>query len=173
MTETTILYQMNPAEDEILSSDEIAEGMRVMAESEEWRANLRTEDERLRANRFCRVTKLCRAGQADLPSISFVGEWVDGYQKLMVFNAFHKWIVKKPEITPTYADLIWPWNITITYADGKVVNKGEYADGVDPMDYARYMSERSNVVRVQVTTVFINGEQVSPVGKLPESEDER
>jgi hypothetical protein len=66
------------------------------------------------------------------------------------------------ETTTTYADTRWPWRITITYADGSVRND-DYADDFQPLGFAQHLSSKPNVVRVEVTTVYVNGEQVSPV----------
>ena len=99
MTETTVAsYVMDPATDVVLYGDEVAEGMWVLPD-----ALLRaggTEDERLRANRFRRVTKLRpypASGNAP-PGIAFVGEWVDGYQEAHRYAVIWAWIVRKDSL---------------------------------------------------------------------------
>ena len=89
-------YLMDPAEDVVLYGDDLTEGMWVLRE--DWSLRNETsprEGERLRGQRFCRVTRLRRDG--DL--ITFIGEWVDGYQEAA--NRTHvtyAWIVKKASL---------------------------------------------------------------------------
>jgi hypothetical protein len=59
------------------------------------------------------------------------------------------------------ADTRWPWRITATYADGSV-RKDDYASDFEPLGFAQHLSQKPNVTRVEVTTVFVAGEQVSP-----------
>jgi hypothetical protein len=88
---------MNPAEDTICFGDEITEGMLVIVEAEALRSASRGENEFLRANRFCKVTRLRRFPPfADYPTqIQFVGEWIDGYQRVMRYATDYAWIVKR------------------------------------------------------------------------------
>lgn len=92
------VYKMNPAEDCVLYGDELTEGMWVMPQSLDMRNRAwPDEDEFLRGQRFCRVTKL-RQTPADgiVPAgIAFVGEWVDGYQFAYRMAHAHAWIVKR------------------------------------------------------------------------------
>lgn len=55
----------------------------------------------------------------------------------------------------------WPWHVTATYADGSV-QENDYAGDFDPIGFARHLSSRPNVVRVDVATSFVAGEQVTP-----------
>ncbi len=90
---------MNPAEDTILFGDEITDGMLVLPENELWRVGT-TEDQMLRAQRFCQVTRLRRQPGygASAGKVIFIGEWVDGYQQVMEFAETYGWIVKKDSI---------------------------------------------------------------------------
>jgi hypothetical protein len=93
---TVRAYQMNPAEDYLVFGDELADGMWVVREDESLRADSdMSEDEQLRQQRFCRVTKIRRSG--DL--ISFIGEWIDGYQQAFRMHQTFAWIVKRDPIT--------------------------------------------------------------------------
>lgn len=64
---------------------------------------------------------------------------------------------------PAYADTRWPWRITTTYADGSVRSE-DYSEEFQPLGFAQHLSRKPNVVRVEVTTVFTDGKQVSPAG---------
>jgi hypothetical protein len=55
----------------------------------------------------------------------------------------------------------WPWHVTVTYADG-TVREDDYAADFDPVGFAQHLSRKPSVTRVEVTTVFVSGEQVSP-----------
>ena len=59
----------------------------------------------------------------------------------------------------------WPWRITVTKTDG-TSRTDDYAaadlPGQDPIGMARYLSTKPGVARVDVSTVFVAGEQVSP-----------
>ena len=100
MTDTSItVYLMNPAEDEIKFGPELAEGMWVLPEEPNGRmVRADTEDARIRAQRFCRVTRL-----RTLPSpmhnggfkLQFIGVWVDGYQEVVATRLSEAWLVKK------------------------------------------------------------------------------
>jgi hypothetical protein len=72
------------------------------------------------------------------------------------------------EITPGYAGTRWPWHIEVTCADG-TVREYDYEPDNDAAGYARFLSAKPGVTQVNLTTVFIGGEQVSPVEK-PESD---
>lgn len=94
-------YLMDPAEDVILFGDELAEGMWVLPESPEARPGSEApEDERLRGQRFCRVTRLRRkhGGYQGGEGTVFVGEWVDGYQRVISATTQLAWIVKKSSL---------------------------------------------------------------------------
>lgn len=58
--------------------------------------------------------------------------------------------------------MAWEWHIKITYTNGNV-RENDYSAEFSPADFALFLSERSNVARVEITTAFVNGEQVSPV----------
>lgn len=91
-------YRMNPAEDEIRFGDELEEGMWVLADAAEVRRpHGKSEDDRLRAQRFRRVTRLRRTpGYAGAPDkVAFVAEWVDGYQEVHEYAVTYGWIIKK------------------------------------------------------------------------------
>ena len=95
---TSALYVMNPAEDIVLYGDDLTEGMMVMAESELARKHP-DEDRQLRANRFCKVTRLRRTpavGGAP-EQVLFIGEWVDGYQQAYGGAVTSTWIVKRDQ----------------------------------------------------------------------------
>lgn len=89
-------YLMNPAEDTLLFGDELREGMWVLLDDEHLRAGVEAPEEvQIRAQRFCRVARLRIHGE----TLSFVGEWVDGYQKSRGPVALsYAWIVKKDSI---------------------------------------------------------------------------
>jgi hypothetical protein len=89
---TVTAYVMDPALDTVLFGDEITEGMWVLPEDSILRSlPIGGEEEQLRRQRFCRVTKLRRSGTV----LVFVGEWVDGYQEVLSYNECHGWIVRK------------------------------------------------------------------------------
>lgn len=88
-------YVMSPAEDVILFGDELGNGMWVLADDCGARPPYgAAEEDRLRAQRFRRVTRLRREG--DL--VTFVGEWLDGYQALHQASASSGWIVKRDSL---------------------------------------------------------------------------
>ena len=63
-----------------------------------------------------------------------------------------------------YKDTRWPWRITVTRDDG-TSRTNDYEDGYGgrPIpEFAAYMSNQPGVARVDVSTAFIAGEQVSP-----------
>jgi len=92
---TVTAYVMNPAEDCILFGDELTDGMWVLADDCCSRPPYGgSEDERLHSQRFRRVTKLRREG--DL--VTFVGEWLDGYQAVHQAGASSGWMVKKDSL---------------------------------------------------------------------------
>lgn len=99
MTETRRdAYRMNPAEDRLIYGDELAEGMWVLPEDPQARCTeSATEDEHLRMNRFCRVTRMRAANNGQ--TIVFIGEWIDGYQKRYSTHRNSAWIVKRDPIT--------------------------------------------------------------------------
>jgi hypothetical protein len=91
----TTTYLMNPAEDLIVFGDELADEMWVLADDCCSRPPYGgTEDERLHSQRFRRVTKLRREG--DL--VTFIGEWLDGYQAIHQASTSSGWIVKKDSL---------------------------------------------------------------------------
>ena len=94
--QTELRYLMDPAEDTILYGDEITEGMWVLPEDPALRReHSHSEDERLRGQRFRRVTRLRRQPQ----HVSFIGEWVDGYKESVTHvHADLAWIVKKSSL---------------------------------------------------------------------------
>jgi len=59
----------------------------------------------------------------------------------------------------------WPWRITVTKEDG-TTRTDDYAAadlaGQDPIGMARHLSGKPGVVRVDVSTAFAAGEQISP-----------
>ena len=88
-------YRMNPAEDVIVFGDELADEMWVLADDCCSRPPYGgTEDERLHSQRFRRVTKLRREG--DL--VTFIGEWLDGYQAVHQASTSSGWIVKRDSL---------------------------------------------------------------------------
>ena len=99
MNETGVTeYRMSPAEDKILFGDELEDGMWVLTEDTTARQPHRyDEDSQIRRQRFRRVTRLRRApGYAGAPDkITFVGEWVDGYQEVHSYAVTFGWLVKK------------------------------------------------------------------------------
>jgi hypothetical protein len=94
---TQAVYRMNPAEDEILFGNEIAEGMWVLLEYWPLRSPCgRGEEGELRRQRFRRVMRLTRSNG----TVRFIGEWVDGYQEVHSYAESWGWLVKKsPEET--------------------------------------------------------------------------
>jgi hypothetical protein len=86
---------MNPAEDTIVFGDELSDEMWVLADDCCSRPPYGgTEDERLHSQRFRRVTRLRREG--DL--VTFIGEWLDGYQAMHQASTSSGWIVKKDSL---------------------------------------------------------------------------
>ena len=92
-------YLMNPAEDVVLFGDEITEGMWVLFEDRILRPGSEaSEDQQMRGQRFCRVTRLRKNAE----HLWFVGEWVDGYQEVEGPVALsYGWIVKKSSLPAT------------------------------------------------------------------------
>jgi hypothetical protein len=92
-------YMMNPAEDEIRFGGEIAEGMWVLPESRDLRSYPSDpEDMKLRDERFRRVTRLTRQPDTGCQGgvrLTFIGEWVDGYQEVWIGSNGNAWLVKK------------------------------------------------------------------------------
>lgn len=56
-----------------------------------------------------------------------------------------------------FAATQWPWRVKITYTDGRV-REDDYADDFDPAAYARHVSGRPEVARVEVTVAFVDGQ---------------
>jgi hypothetical protein len=54
----------------------------------------------------------------------------------------------------------WPWHMKVTYADGSI-REDDYANAADPVGLARFKSSKVNVERVELTTVFVAGEQIA------------
>lgn len=101
---TITAYKMNPAEDEIRYGDELAEGMWVMYEDRRGRCSESApEDEQIRMNRFCRVTRMRTVN--DGQTIVFIGKWVDGFQKRYSANRNGAWIVKREGAPEAEAEL--------------------------------------------------------------------
>jgi len=95
-------YVMNPAEDTILFGDELRDGMLVMHEDWVLRGGSAvSEDEQLRNQRFMRVTRLRFVPGPAGDLAVFIGEWVDGHQKVQRVAVTLGWIVKKASI-PDY-----------------------------------------------------------------------
>jgi hypothetical protein len=94
---TVTTYLMNPAEDVVLFGEELADGMWVLPEDGLLRnLSFGTEEEQLRRQRFCKVTRLRRRRLEPGNNILiFIGEWVDGYQEICRYNESYGWIVKK------------------------------------------------------------------------------
>jgi hypothetical protein len=100
MNQVVSVYRMNPVEDEIRFGDEIAEGMWVLCEDPSLRSPHGSgEDDKIRAQRFRRVTRLRRqAAIGGTPAqVVFVGEWVDGYQEVHRYAETFGWLVKKAD----------------------------------------------------------------------------
>lgn len=57
--------------------------------------------------------------------------------------------------------MVWAWHMKITYTNGNV-RENDYSTEFGPADFALFLSKRPNVARVEITTAFVNGEQVSP-----------
>jgi len=86
-------YVMNPAEDVVLFGDDLAEGMQVLREDPY--ARITFEHDPGRAEQFSRVTRLRLYPE----TLTFLGEWSDGYQKHIGPVARDRaWIVKKASI---------------------------------------------------------------------------
>jgi hypothetical protein len=71
------------------------------------------------------------------------------------------------ETTTIYDGTRWPWRLTVTYADG-TVREDDYASDFDPAGFARHLSQKPDVTKVEVTTVFARGKQVSPASSTPD-----
>lgn len=104
MATETVRYRMNPAEDKIVFGGDLAEGMWVLNESITSRQPYGdSEDEKIRSQRFRRVTRLQSVPGGLIPGappgIIFVAEWIDGYQEVHRYAVTHAWIVKKDPIT--------------------------------------------------------------------------
>lgn len=97
MNDTVDVYRMNPAEDVIITGDQLEEGMWVIAADASMRRPYGgSEDDKIRAQRFRRVTRLRRHTMEGQPVVSFVGEWIDGYAEMHPkLNESHAWLVKK------------------------------------------------------------------------------
>jgi hypothetical protein len=72
----------------------------------------------------------------------------------------------------SYADTRWPFRLTVTYTDGRVRTDDYAADfgpegSGGPLGYARHLSGRPGVERVEVTTVFVAGQQAAGEGADP------
>jgi hypothetical protein len=105
MTERTAVasYLMNPTEDIILFGTDLADGMWVLPENRIGRPGIEAaEDAQLRGQRFRRVTRLqpVRPPRGDLPAqMTFIAEWVDGYQEVYSGAVTNTWLVKKDSVT--------------------------------------------------------------------------
>lgn len=55
----------------------------------------------------------------------------------------------------------WPWHVKVTYTDG-TARENDFTDDFDPVKYAEHVSSRPNVVRVDVSVSFVDGQAVSP-----------
>ena len=60
----------------------------------------------------------------------------------------------------------WPWHMRVTHTDGTVREEDyhaqDYAADFDTIGFARHLSSRPNVARVDLATSFVAGEQVTP-----------
>ena len=56
----------------------------------------------------------------------------------------------------------WPWLMKVTRTDGSV-REDDYGAITDPAGLARFLSTKPDVVRVELSTAFVAGEQVSPL----------
>jgi hypothetical protein len=103
MNETAARYVMNPAEDEIRFSDELAEGMWVLPENARLRGDDDTEDGKIRGQRFRRIIRIRQATAAQSVSdfgvvpaqVAIVTEWIDKYQETWTGAVTSTWLVKK------------------------------------------------------------------------------
>lgn len=59
-----------------------------------------------------------------------------------------------------YAAARWPWRMTTTMTSGEV-REDDYDADFDPLGFARHVSSKPGVERVEVATAFVNGEQVA------------
>ncbi len=99
-------YEMNPATDTLMYGDELREGMWVMQENEALRCDPNgSEDRQIRMNRFCRVTRLRTADHGHGPVATFIGKWVDGYQKALYARHDSAWIVRREDAPSAEAEL--------------------------------------------------------------------
>jgi hypothetical protein len=97
------VYRMNPQTDRIVFSDELTEGMWVLAEWPPIRSpHGSDEDSRIRAQRFRQVTRLRRSPASK--TLTFVGEWVDGYQEVHQYAESYGWLVRKDPEPDAAAD---------------------------------------------------------------------
>jgi hypothetical protein len=87
----TAAYLMNPATDTIVFGDELAVGMQVLPENRSMRYDDGSEDSALRAQRFRTIIRIRYAPA----QVTFLGEWVDGYQEIWAGAITHGWIVRK------------------------------------------------------------------------------
>lgn len=105
---TITAYKMNPATDRIVFGDELRDGMLVIREDAHMRcASAASEDEQIRMNHFCKVTRLRTVDRGSGPCAAFIGEWVDGYQK--AFGPIHHmfaWIVRREDVPDAEAELL-------------------------------------------------------------------
>jgi len=94
----TAAYLMNPATDTIVFGDELAVGMQVLPENRSIRHDDGSEDSALRAQRFrtiIRIRGITPATGYAPAQVTFLGEWVDGYQEIWAGAVTHGWIVRK------------------------------------------------------------------------------
>lgn len=109
MSETrTIVYLMDPALDEIKFGSELTEGMWVLEEDVNSRPyRISTEEYKIRAQRFRRVTRLTREPCGMFEGgirVRFIGEWVDGYQEVHEGRQGAAWLVRKEITEPESSD---------------------------------------------------------------------
>ena len=101
---TTITgYKMNPAEDDLLFGTQLREDMWVLPERPEIRRlHGKSEDDKIRRQRFRQVTQLQHVGD----QVVFIGKWVDGYAEIHRYHAtFYGWLVKRENSAPAEAEL--------------------------------------------------------------------
>lgn len=119
METRTAVYRMNPAEDRIIFGDDLEEGMWVLAESPHQRTPyVKNEDEdedgRLRAQRFRQVTRLRITLRMGATQTVFVGEWVDGYQAVHVFDVQAAWLVKNTREEADMGGFPYPYYMVVS-----------------------------------------------------------
>jgi hypothetical protein len=106
---STIVYLMDPALDEIRFGSELTEGMWVLEENDALRPRrFSTEEYKIRAQRFRRVTRLTREPSTQYEGgikVQFIGEWVDGYQEVCACRQGSAWLVRKEITEPESIDL--------------------------------------------------------------------